>query len=83
MKNNKPIEIYHARTIGSFFLLAFLAYGLGRNFFESDIDSKKYLGAVLIIANSVMVLFIGILFTIPLSIFIAVDSYKQMIGESK
>lgn len=28
-------------------------------------------------------LFIGILFTIPLSIFIAVDSYKQMIGESK
>ncbi len=28
-------------------------------------------------------LFVGILFTVPLCIFIAVDSYKQMIGESK
>lgn len=59
-KNNSGV-IYHARTIGAFFLLAFLAYGLGRQLFESTNDPKKYLGALLIIANSVIVLFIGIL----------------------
>ena len=59
--NNNPIEIYNARTIGSFFLLAFLAYGLGRHFYESEIVYEKYLGSALIITNSIMVLFIGIL----------------------
>lgn len=52
--------IYNARAIGSFFLLAFIAYGFGRHFFESEIAFKKHLGAVLIITNSIMVLFIGI-----------------------
>ncbi len=51
-----------ARMIGSFFLLAFLAYGFGRHLFDSEINSEKYLGALLIVANSIMVLFIGILF---------------------
>lgn len=59
--NNKT-EIYQARVIGSFFLLAFLAYGFGRHFFESQIISEKYLGSTLIITNSIMVIFIGILF---------------------
>ena len=54
--------IFKARTIGSFFLLAFLAYGFGRHLFESTNNTEKYLGALLIIVNSVMVLFIGILF---------------------
>ncbi len=55
-------EIYNARTIGSFFLLAFLAYGFGIQLFESQIASEKYFGSVLIITNSKMVLFIGVLF---------------------
>jgi hypothetical protein len=55
-------KIYKARTIGSFFLLAFLAYGFGRNLFESETQSTKYIGAILIITNSIIVLFIGILF---------------------
>jgi len=59
--NNKT-EIYQARVIASFFLLAFLAYGFGRHFFESQIISEKYLGSTLIITNSIMVIFIGILF---------------------
>jgi Domain of unknown function (DUF4386) len=60
-KSNSSI-IFKARTIGSFFLLAFLAYGFGRYLFESTNNAEKYLGALLIIANSVLVLFIGILF---------------------
>ena len=59
--NNNPIVIYNAKTIGSFFLLGFIAYGFGRQLFESEILSEKYLGAVLIIINSIIVLFIGIL----------------------
>src|SRR5690606_22971522 len=59
--NNKT-EIYQARIIGSLFLLAFLAYGFGRHFFESQIIFEKYLGSALITANSIVVLFIGILF---------------------
>jgi len=60
LKNNL-VTIYNARLIGSFFLLAFLAYGIGRSLFDSTNDLEKYLGALLIIANSIMVLFIGIL----------------------
>lgn len=62
MKNsNISNEIYKARTIGTLFLLAFLAYGLGRHFFESNTYSDKYIGALLIIINSIIVLLIGIL----------------------
>ncbi len=59
---NNPIVIYNAKVIGSFFLLAFIAYGFGRHLFESGNVSEKYLGSVLIVTNSFMVLFIGILF---------------------
>lgn len=59
--SNKSVTIYNARIIGAFFLLAFLAYGIGSQLFESTDDFEKYLGAFLVIANSVMVLFIGIL----------------------
>ncbi len=63
MKNkNNPIVIYNPKVIGSFFLLAFIAYGFGRHLFESEIVSEKYLGSVLIVTNSFMVLFIGLLF---------------------
>lgn len=62
MKNeSNSSTIFNARIIGIFFLLAFLAYGIGSQLFESINDHEKYLGALLIIANSVMVLFIGIL----------------------
>lgn len=62
MKNNNHIiEIYKARTIGSFLLLVFIAYGFGQHFFESKNVSEKYIGALLIISNSLLVLFIGIL----------------------
>ncbi len=59
---NNLINIYKARTIGLFFLLAFLAYGFGRPLFESESYTEKYLGALLILMNSIMVLFIGLLF---------------------
>ena len=55
------ITVFNARLIGVFFLLAFLAYGIGRQLFESTDNPEKYLGALLIVSNSVMVLFIGIL----------------------
>lgn len=62
MKNNShSTEIFKARPIGSFFLLAFIAYGLGQHFFESGSAFEKHIGALLIITNSIMVLFIGIL----------------------
>lgn len=67
-------KIFKARTIGSFFLLAFLAYGFGRYLFESTNNAEKYSGALLIIANSVMVLFIGILFRKTL------NSYNSLVG---
>lgn len=68
-KNTNTREIYNARTIGSFFLLAFLAYGFGRSMVESEPYSEKYLGALLIFANSLMVLFIGILFRRTLQLY--------------
>lgn len=67
-------KIFKARTIGSFFLLAFLAYGFGRYLFESINNAEKYSGALLIIANSVMVLFIGILFKKTL------NRYNSLVG---
>jgi hypothetical protein len=55
------ITIYNARTIGILFLLAFLAYGFGSQLFGSANNSEKFAGALLIAANSVVVLLIGIL----------------------
>ena len=60
-KSSNAITIFNARTIGIFFLLAFLAYGIGSQLFESTNNPEKYLGALLIVTNSVIVLFIGIL----------------------
>ena len=59
--NSNPVIISHARVIGAFFLLAFIAYGLGSQLFDSTNNPEKQVGALLIIANSIMVLFIGIL----------------------
>lgn len=72
--NNQTIEIYKARTIGLFFLFAFIAYGFGRHFFESVNVSEKHIGTLLIILNSVMVLFIGILLKKNL------QHYSAMVG---
>ena len=58
---NSFVTFFNARIIGIFFLLAFLAYGLGTQLFGSTNNPEKYLGALLIIVNSVIVLFIGIL----------------------
>ncbi|MBL7872434.1 MAG: DUF4386 domain-containing protein [Cyclobacteriaceae bacterium] len=55
-------EIKYAQTIGSLFLMAFVVYGFGRHFFESEYVITKYVGATLILLNSTIVLFIGILF---------------------
>ena len=63
MKNNNiQIEIKNAKIIGAFFLLIFLAYGFGQYYFKSDVLFIKYIGAILILLNSTMVLLIGILF---------------------
>jgi len=59
--NNNSVTIFNARTIGTFFLLVFLAYGFGSSLFKSASNPEKYLGALLIVTNSVMVLFIGFL----------------------
>jgi hypothetical protein len=67
--------ILQARTIGSFFLLAFVAYGFGRHLFESTVNAEKYLGALLIIVNSILVLFIGILFRKTLT------RYNVLVGD--
>ena len=53
------MKIYKAKRIGLFFLLAFLAYGFGRPFFESENVTEQYIGSALIITNSIMVSFIG------------------------
>ncbi|MBX2962739.1 MAG: DUF4386 domain-containing protein [Cyclobacteriaceae bacterium] len=72
--NNDSSQIFKARTIGSFFLLAFLAYGFGRHLFDSEVNSENYIGALLIIINSIMVLFIGILFRQTL------QKYNALVG---
>lgn len=60
-QKSNEIIIFNARTIGVLFLLAFFAYGIGSHFFGSTNSLEKYLGVLLVIANSVMVVFIGIL----------------------
>ncbi len=58
--NSNSVVIFNARLIGAFFLLAFLAYGIGSQLIESIANQQNHVGALLILANSVMVLFIGI-----------------------
>lgn len=58
--NNKSTKIYKARIIGILFLVAFLAYGIGRSLLESANASAKYSGAILVLLNSLMVLLIGV-----------------------
>ena len=49
-------------VIGTLMLLAFLAYGMGRQFFDSEQVLIKSSGALLILTNSAIVIAIGILF---------------------
>ncbi len=67
-------RIVHARPVGTFFLLAFLAYGFGRYYFDSGDLSVRYVGALLIILNSVVVLLIGVLMNKTLR------QYSAMVG---
>ena len=69
---------FNARIIGIFFLLAFLAYGFGRPLFESINNSEKCLGVLLIIANSIMVLFIGILLRKTLKLYNPTVEYLSL-----
>ncbi len=73
---NNSIKIYKAKWIGLFFLLAFLAYGFGRSFFESKNTTEQYIGSALIILNSIMVIFIGVWLRKTL------QQYKEMVGNS-
>jgi hypothetical protein len=66
-------SIYHpirySGIIGTLMLLAFLAYGFGRELFDAELSWIKSLGAILILANSAIVLAIGILFRKTLSLY--------------
>jgi len=55
--SNKFIK---TRIIGLLFISAFLLYGFGRSLFETKLHIQKYFGALLIILNSVAVVFIGV-----------------------
>lgn len=66
---NNATTIFNARIIGALFLLAFLAYGIGSQLFKSTANPERFLGALLIIANSVIVLFIGVLLRIILKLY--------------
>ncbi|UAM97966.1 DUF4386 domain-containing protein [Polaribacter litorisediminis] len=58
-KYTKTIPFVKSKFIGVLFLLAFLFYGIGRSLFESELDTYKYFGALLMVINSVAVLLIG------------------------
>src|SRR5210317_1534692 len=60
-KHSTNFQVHKASIIGLLFLMAFLFYGIGRNMFESDLMTQKYTGTGLIIANSIIVVFIGVL----------------------
>ena len=53
-------KIHKDRIIGLLFIGAFLCYGIGRNFFESQNNSEQLTGSFLIIINSIFVIYIGI-----------------------
>jgi len=55
------LQIKNARWLGVLFLAAFLLYGIGRNLFENDLANKQYIGATLIVINSMVVIVIGLL----------------------
>lgn len=55
--SNKFIK---TRIIGHLFISAFLLYGFGRSLFETELHIQKYIGALLIILNSVAAVFIGV-----------------------
>ena len=59
-QNSTSLQVNNARIIGTLFLLVFLLYGIGRNLFESEAFTQKYIGASLIIMNSIVVFLIGI-----------------------
>tara|TARA_Y100000589_G_C26985701_1_gene560479 strand:- start:101 stop:658 length:558 start_codon:yes stop_codon:yes gene_type:complete len=67
-------KIYKSKWIGIFFLLAFIAYGFGRSFFERENTIEQYTGAILILLNTIMVLFIGVWFKKTLR------QYNEMVG---
>ncbi|MFK8046048.1 MAG: DUF4386 domain-containing protein [Crocinitomicaceae bacterium] len=72
-QNNTLNQVNKARIVGALFLLAFLFYGIGRNLFESEVVSQKYLGTSMIVINSIIVVFIGALLrktTIKFNIFV-------------
>ena len=53
-------KIHKDRIIGLLFIGAFLCYGIGRNFFESQNNSEQLIGGFLILINSIFVIYIGI-----------------------
>ncbi len=71
---NNSTKIYKSKWIGIFFLLAFIAYGFGRSFFERENTTEQYIGAILILLNTIMVLFIGVWFKKTLR------KYNEMVG---
>ena len=71
---NNSTKIYKSKWIGIFFLLAFIAYGFGRSFFERENTTEQYIGAILILLNTIMVLFIGVWFKKTLR------QYNEMVG---
>ena len=71
---NNSTKIYKSKWIGIFFLLAFIAYGFGRSFFERENKTEQYIGAILILLNTIMVLFIGVWFKKTLR------KYNEMVG---
>ena len=71
---NNSTKIYKSNWIGIFFLLAFIAYGFGRSLFERENTIDQYIGATLILLNTIMVLFIGVWFKKTLR------QYNEMVG---
>lgn len=59
--DNTIIKINHSQLIGSLFLLAFVAYGFGKCFFENESCTPKLIGSFLITVNSIIVFTIGFL----------------------
>ncbi|MFM2385257.1 MAG: hypothetical protein RL660_14 [Bacteroidota bacterium] len=62
-------KIDRARTIGLLFLLAFFAYGIGRYLCDSTQTTEKFVGAALVIANSIMVALIGVFLSKTLAVY--------------
>jgi len=77
MKNREfSKKISNAKWVGLLFILAFLAYGVGRSLFESGNATEQYIGSFLIVANSMIVLLIGVLLRKTLL------RYNEIVGNS-